>query len=161
MKHRIKGKKLNRNIDSRKALIKGFCKSFIENEKLVTTLPKAKYVKPEIEKLITISKNNSLNARRILLQRLDGEKEIVDKLLKEIGPRFKDRNGGYTRLYRLGIRKGDSAQMAIIEMVEMKSSREKQDGVKKKSENSKKRTLSLKSKGSNPKSKKSVKEVKE
>ena len=115
--HRVAGKKLNRNTKQRKALFKGLANSVIIYEKVETTEAKAKAVKPFIEKLVTKSKENSVNSRRELNARL-GMTNAVDKLLEVVGPTFKDRPGGYLRITKLNPRAGDSAKMAVIEFVE-------------------------------------------
>ena len=119
MRHRTIKRHFRRGKDSRNALEKSLVKNVIEYEKVETTLAKAKFVRPEVEKLITISKVDSVANRRLLLKKLS-DKKIVDKLLDDLGPRFKSRNGGYTRIRRTGIRHGDVAEMAQISFVEGK-----------------------------------------
>lgn len=119
MRHRVKGKKLNRNSQSRKALLRELSKGLLKHGKIKTTLVKAKYVRPHVEKLITISKKNDLSARRRLIADLQ-DKELVVKVLEEIGPKYKDINGGYSRIRRTGFRMGDSTEMAEISLVEIK-----------------------------------------
>ncbi len=121
MLHRVKGKKLNRHKDSRKALKLVMIKDFFVNEKLETTLVKAKYIRPVIEKIITKAKDNSLANRRLLLSRLGNNKIITEKLIDDIGVRFKDRKGGYTRIHRTTIRSGDNTELAVIELTEKKT----------------------------------------
>lgn len=117
MRHRVVGKKLNRDKDHRAALLKNLASSLIMNGKIETTLVKAKFVKPFIEKLITKAKDNSFNSLRLLKSRL-GSDEAIRKLVSEVAPTFKERNGGYTRIQRSGkIRKGDNSELAIIEFV--------------------------------------------
>ena len=117
MKHRIKGRKLNRNSSHRKALLKNLSIALITNEGIKTTLPKAKELKPFIEKVINLSKKDSLANRR-LAQSIIGNQETVTKLFKEIGPRVLSRNGGYTRILKYGFRVGDKAPMAYMELVD-------------------------------------------
>ena len=109
--------KLSRKRDQRKALLKGLAVSFIENEKLTSTLPKVKLAIPFIEKLITKAKKGDLHARRQLLSRLGNNEVAVNKLLDEIAPRLKDQQSGYLRIKKSGFRKGDNAQLASIELV--------------------------------------------
>jgi large subunit ribosomal protein L17 len=117
MNHRIKGRKLSRNSAHRKALLRNLCLSFLKHELIKTTLPKAKEVKPFIEKIVNLSKKDSLQNRRLAISIL-GNQEIIDKLFKEIGPKVSQRNGGYTRILKFGFRTGDKAPMAIIELVD-------------------------------------------
>jgi large subunit ribosomal protein L17 len=116
MRHNISGYKLKRNVASRKALFKGMVTSIIEHERIVTTVPKAKAVKPLVDKMITLAKRDTLHARRqaaAFLETPDAVKKLFDKL----GTRFGQRNGGYTRVVRLGWRKGDGAEQAMVELV--------------------------------------------
>ncbi len=129
MRHRIIGKKLGRDTNQRKALLKGLANSVILYEKVTTTEAKAKAARPFIEKLITISKEDSLSARRKLIAKL-GLQNSVKKLLEVVGPVFKNRPGGYLRLTKLGPRAGDFARMVVIEFVEDVSAA-KPKGVKK------------------------------
>ncbi|MBM3579310.1 MAG: 50S ribosomal protein L17 [Alphaproteobacteria bacterium] len=117
MKHRIKGRKLSRNTAHRKALLRNLSLAFIKNDIIKTTLPKAKEVKPFVEKLLTISKKDNLANRRLAISIL-GNNSLVEKLFKEIGPRIKNRNGGYTRIMKFGFRTGDKAPMALFELVD-------------------------------------------
>jgi len=117
MKHRIKGRKLNRNSAHRKALLRNLSIALLRNEAIKTTLPKAKELRPYIEKLITISKKDNMANRRLALSVI-GNEEITSKLFKEIGPRIISRNGGYTRIIKNGFRIGDKAPMAYIELVD-------------------------------------------
>ncbi len=116
MRHLVKGKKLNRNTESRKALVKSIVVALFKNEKIETTLAKAKYIRPFAEKLITRAKENTLSARRILIADLQ-DKDIVNKLLNDIAPSFLERKGGYTRIQRTSVRYGDVTQMATISLV--------------------------------------------
>lgn len=114
MKHQAKGKKLGRKRDQRKALMKSLMNSFIRYGKMETTETKAKEIRPKIEKLITKAKKDTLANRKVLLKILN--KQSVKKMMEEIGPRYQDRKGGYTRIIKLGARKGDAGQKAIIEL---------------------------------------------
>ena len=111
MRHRVKGKKLRRDSAQRKALLRSLVTSFLEKERIRTTLPKAKATRPIAEKMITMAKKNSLHSRRLAL-RFIYKREVVKKLFSEIGPRFSERPGGYTRIIKIGPRAGDGAEMA-------------------------------------------------
>lgn len=117
MRHNMHNRKLNRTSSHRKALLKNLAKALIKHEHIQTTLPKAKELRPFVEKIITLSKNNTLVERRKIASIIN-EKEVVKKLFDTIGERFKSRPGGYTRIVKSGYRYGDSAPMAIIELVE-------------------------------------------
>ena len=117
MRHRISGRKLNRTSSHRKALFKNMSQALIKHEQIVTTLPKAKELRSVVEKLITLGKNGSLHARRMAYNQLR-DKVIVKKLFDEIASRYKARNGGYTRVLKAGFRYGDSAPMAVIELID-------------------------------------------
>ena len=117
MKHRIKGKKLNRTSCHRKALFKNMAQAIIKHEQIVTTLPKAKTMKPIVDKLISLGKKGSLHARRQAFSKLRDE-NMVAKLFGTLAPRYADRNGGYTRVLKAGYRYGDAAAMAVIELVD-------------------------------------------
>ena len=116
MRHQKKTLKLNRTSSHRKALLANLVRSLLEHEKITTTLTKAKASKPVAEKMITLAKKGGVHAQRQAVAFL-GDKKLVSKLFKEIAPRFENRPGGYTRIYQLGPRKGDSAPMAILELV--------------------------------------------
>ena len=116
MRHKLGGYKLKRNVASRKALFRGLLTSIIEHERVVTTVPKAKAVQPLVEKLITLAKRDTLHTRRQAAAVLTTP-ETVKKLFDKLGTRFGQRAGGYTRVVRLGNRKGDGAEQAIIELV--------------------------------------------
>jgi large subunit ribosomal protein L17 len=116
MRHRLANKKLGRNSAQRKALLRSLVTSFLEKERINTTLAKAKALRPLAEKMITLAKKNSLHARRKVL-RFVYKKDVVKKLFEDIGPRFTERPGGYTRIIKTGQRAGDGAQLAIIELV--------------------------------------------
>jgi large subunit ribosomal protein L17 len=116
MRHKKAGFKLKRDISARRALLRGLVTSVIENERVVTTVPKAKAAKPLVEKMITLAKADSLHARRQAAQFLQTP-ESVKKLFDKLGTRFGQRSGGYTRVVRLGWRKGDGAETAMLELV--------------------------------------------
>jgi large subunit ribosomal protein L17 len=120
MKHRIKGRKLSRTTSHRKALLRNLTISLVKYELIKTTLPKAKELRPFIEKVVTMAKIDSLANRRLVLSILANE-EAVDKLFAKIGKRVSARNGGYTRILKYGFRTGDKAPMAIIEFVDKSS----------------------------------------
>ncbi len=116
MRHRVSGSKLKRDGGSRKALLKGLVTSVIEQERIITTVPKAKAAQPLVEKMITLAKRDTLHSRRqaaAFLETPDAVKKLFDKL----GTRFGQRNGGYTRVVRVGFRKGDGAEQAMLELV--------------------------------------------
>ncbi len=117
MKHKIKGKKLNRTSSHRKALFKNMAQAIIKHEQIITTLPKAKTMKPIVEKLITLAKKGSLHARRQAFSKLRDDK-MVTKLFGTLATRYADRAGGYTRVLKAGYRYGDAAAMAVIELVD-------------------------------------------
>jgi large subunit ribosomal protein L17 len=116
MRHQKKGKILDRTKQPREAMLKSLATSLVIYEKVKTTKAKAKVVRSIVEKLITTAKNNNLTARRKLLQGLY-HKKAVNKALEVLGPRYKERKGGYTRIIKLGTRKGDGAEMVQIEFV--------------------------------------------
>ncbi|MBU4370028.1 50S ribosomal protein L17 [Patescibacteria group bacterium] len=116
MRHRKKGKSLGRKVGPRRALLKGLALSFVLHEKIKTTEAKAKEVKPIIERLITRAKENNLNNYRRIDSYLQS-REATKKMLEEIGPKYKDRPGGYCRIVKLGPRRGDMAQMVVLELV--------------------------------------------
>ncbi|WP_341808659.1 50S ribosomal protein L17 [Wolbachia endosymbiont (group E) of Neria commutata] len=119
MKHGIKKRKLSRGTQHRVSMLKNLSISLINHEQIVTTLPKAKELRPYVEKFITIAKNNNdLHGRRLLLSRLHNDKLVVDKLLTALANRYQDRKGGYSRIMKLSARKGDCASMAVIELVD-------------------------------------------
>ena len=117
MKHRIKGKKLNRTSSHRKALLKNMSQALIKHEQIITTLPKAKELRPVVERLITLGKRGDLHARRLAFARIRDD-AMTKKLFDVLGPRYQERAGGYTRVLKAGFRYGDSAPMAIIELVD-------------------------------------------
>jgi large subunit ribosomal protein L17 len=116
MRHRVHGRKLGRPTPHRRALLKNLCTSLFEHERITTTVEKAKELRPVAEKLITLSKAGGLHARRqVAAQLLNAA--VVKKLFDIIANRFADRNGGYTRIVKLGYRKGDGADLAVIELL--------------------------------------------
>ena len=117
MRHQKQGRKLNRTASHRKAMFANMAASLIEHEQIVTTLPKAKDLRPIAEKLVTLGKRGDLHARRQAISQIR-DVEQVKKLFDVIGPRYKDRNGGYTRVLKAGFRFGDNAAMAVIEFVD-------------------------------------------
>lgn len=116
MRHRKGGFKLQRNPASRRALLRGLVTSVIEQERVITTVAKAKAAKPLVDKMITLAKRGTLHARRQAAAFLETP-GAVRKLFDKLGPRFMPRNGGYTRVIRLGWRRGDGAEQAMIELV--------------------------------------------
>ena len=117
MRHSKGYRRLNRTHEHRKALFANMAGSLIEHEQIKTTLPKAKELRPIVEKLITLSKRGDLHARRLASAQLK-EDQYVTKLFDVLGPRYKERKGGYTRVLRAGFRYGDMAPMAIIEFLD-------------------------------------------
>ena len=117
MKHRIKGKKLNRTSSHRKALFKNMAQAIIKHEQIITTLPKAKTMKPIIDKLISLGKKGSIHARRRAFSQLR-DNDMVSKLFGDLATRYVDRHGGYSRVLKAGFRYGDAAAMAVLELVD-------------------------------------------
>ncbi len=117
MRHRKSGRQLNRNSSHRKAMFRNMACSLFEHEVIKTTVPKAKELKKVAEPLITLAKNDSVANRRLAFART-GSKETVGKLFGELGPRYQDRPGGYTRILKVGFRPGDAAPMAFVELVD-------------------------------------------
>lgn len=130
MRHRISGKKLNRSSGHRKALAKNLTYALFTHGRIKTTKTKAEFVRPYAERLITVAKRGlakaeaqgdesvAVHARRIAASRLGNDRVMVQKLFDEIAPRYAERNGGYTRVYKLGVRKGDNAPMVLLELVD-------------------------------------------
>jgi len=116
MRHRKAGVKLKRDISARRALLRGLVTNVIEEERITTTVPKAKAAKPLVEKMITLAKEDNMHSRRQAAAFLV-KPEAVVKLFEKLGPRFNQREGGYTRIVRLGWRKGDGAETAKLELV--------------------------------------------
>ncbi|NUY57619.1 MULTISPECIES: 50S ribosomal protein L17 [Salinivibrio] len=117
MRHRKSGRQLNRNSSHRKAMFSNMASSLVTHEVIKTTLPKAKELRRVIEPLITLAKNDSVANRRVAFARTRND-EVVAKLFNELGPRFASRAGGYTRILKCGVRSGDKAPMAYIELVD-------------------------------------------
>ena len=117
MRHKFGNKKLNRTSEHRKALIKNMLNSLVKYEQITTTLPKAKVIRPEAEKLITIGKKNSLANTRRLVSKLQNI-QTVNKIKKTLSKRYETRKGGYTRIIKAGYRYGDNAPLAIIEFID-------------------------------------------
>ena len=126
MRHRRSGRKLNRTAEHRQAMFANMAAALIKHEQIITTLPKAKDLRRVAERLITLAKRGDLHARRLVAARLRDEK-MVAKLFDTIGPRYKDRSGGYTRVLKAGFRYGDSAPVAVIELVDRDESAKGQD----------------------------------
>jgi large subunit ribosomal protein L17 len=125
MRHRVSGKKLDRSSGQRRGLRRTMVKQLFTHERIQTTRAKAEFIRGEAEQLITLAKKAAqaeapakVNARRQAASRLGGAPEIVKKLFDDIGPRYANRNGGYTRMFHLGPRLGDAADMVVLELVE-------------------------------------------
>ncbi|PLX18819.1 MAG: 50S ribosomal protein L17 [Candidatus Muiribacterium halophilum] len=116
MRHRKAHRALGRDIDSRKSLLRNLTTSLIENGKVETTLAKAKELRSVVEKMITMAGDDNHNNRKRAAKYIY-KKDVVKKLFVEVGPKYKERPGGYTRIYKLGERRGDNAMMSIIELV--------------------------------------------
>ena len=128
MRHRMAGRKLNRTSSHRKAMFSNMASALLKHEQIVTTLPKAKELRPIVERLITLGKRGSLHARRQAISKLpESDQEIVKKLFDTLAERYKERNGGYTRVLKAGFRHGDSAPVAVIELVDRDESAKGQD----------------------------------
>ena len=117
MRHKNAGRKLNRTASHRKAMFANMAVSLIVHEQIVTTLPKAKEIRPIVEKLITLGKRGDLHARRQAISQVK-DVEAVKKLFDVLAPRYRERNGGYTRIMKAGFRYGDNAALAVIEFVD-------------------------------------------
>ncbi len=117
MRHRKSGRRLGRTSPHRKAMFRNMAASLLRHETIKTTLPKAKELRRVVEPLITLAKEDGVAKRRLAFDRLR-DKEVVGKLFKDIGPRFKDRPGGYLRILKTGPRPGDAAPMAIVQLVD-------------------------------------------
>ena len=117
MRHGFANKKLNRTSEHRKALLKNMLNSLIKYEQIKTTLPKAKFLKPQADKIITLGKKNTLQTSKILISKLQDSKN-ANKVKKTLSKRYEKRKGGYTRIIKAGFRYGDNAPMAIIEFVD-------------------------------------------
>ena len=117
MRHRQSGRKLNRTSSHRKSLFKNMAQALLKHEQIVTTLPKAKELKRVVEKLITLGKKGNLHSRRLAFNQIR-DKDMVSKLFDSLAKRYSDRKGGYTRVLKAGFRYGDSAPMALIELLD-------------------------------------------
>ena len=117
MRHKLGYKKLNRTSEHRKALIKNMLNSLIKYEQIITTLPKAKLIKPQAEKLITLGKKKNLSNTRVLISKLQ-DKTNANKILNTLSKRYEKRAGGYTRIVKAGYRYGDNSPMAVIEFID-------------------------------------------
>ena len=139
MRHKLSYRKLNRTSEHRKALFKNMLNSLIKYEQITTTLPKAKELKPKIDKVITLGKRKNLKSKKDLFSLLQNNLS-VEKLVKILSQRYEKRNGGYSRVIRAGFRYGDDAPMAIIELVDRDAEAKKVDLKKKTEEKTKKTT---------------------
>ena len=117
MRHRLANRKLNRTSSHRLAMLRNLANSLLRHEQIVTTLPKAKELRRVIEPMITLAKEDSVANRRLAFNRLR-DRDSVTKLFNDLGPRFKTRPGGYTRILKMGFRVGDNAPMAYVELVD-------------------------------------------
>ena len=126
MRHAHAFRKLNRTASHRKALFANMAAALIKHEQIVTTLPKAKALRPVVEKLVTLAKKGDLNSRRLAIARIR-DVDMVKKLFETIGPRYESRAGGYTRVLKAGFRFGDNAPQAVIEFVDRDESAKGQD----------------------------------
>ena len=117
MRHGLSHKKLNRTSDHRKALLKNMLNSLIKYEQITTTLPKAKFLKPQVDKIITLGKTDTLQNTKLLISKLQ-DKSSANKVKKTLSKRYLNRKGGYTRIIKAGFRYGDKAPMAVIEFVD-------------------------------------------
>lgn len=143
MRHNARVKHFGRKTGPRKALWRGLVNSLVEHGRIKTTLAKAKELRRHVEKAITVGKKQTLHARRLLLSRYPNE-AVVSTIMSDIAPRFQDREGGYTRILKLGVRPGDSAEMAYIQFVDFNAAEkaEKLANVDEKAVSAKKRTAS-------------------
>ena len=144
MRHKFGYRKLNKTSEHRKALFKNMLNSLIKYEQITTTLPKAKELRPRIDKIITLGKKNNLHSKKNLFSKLQS-KSSVDKLIKTLSQRYEKRKGGYSRIVRTGFRYGDDAPMAVIELVDRDVQAKKID-IKKKTEEKSKTPIESKSK---------------
>ena len=130
MRHRMANKKLNRTSEHRKALLKNMLNSLIKYEQIKTTLPKAKFLRPQAEKIITLGKKETLHTTKMLVSKLQ-DLNSANKVKKTLSKRYEKRNGGYTRIIKAGFRYGDNAPMAIIEFVDRDQAAKRVDKKKK------------------------------
>ena len=140
MRHRVAGRKLSRHTQHRRWMFRNMLVSLLDHERLKTTLAKAKELRMWADKIITLGKRNDLHARRQAFALLRSE-DIVKKLFEEIAPRFKDRQGGYTRIYRIGWRRGDAAPLSLIELVTAAPTGEKKKSTVKKAKEALKKVV--------------------
>lgn len=133
MRHRVGGFKLKRDVGARRALLRGLVTSVIQEERIITTIPKAKAAKPLVEKMITLAKEDTLHSRRQAAAFLNTPAS-VKKLFDTLGARFGQRSGGYTRLTRVGFRQGDGAELAMLELVGSQLVKRAADRAKRKEE---------------------------
>jgi large subunit ribosomal protein L17 len=117
MHHGFRGRRFGRSVEHRKAMFANMCQALIKHEQIITTLPKAKDLRPVVEKLVTLGKRGDLHARRQAIAQIK-DAVLVKKLFDVLGPRYKARNGGYTRVLKAGFRYGDNAPMAVIEFID-------------------------------------------
>lgn len=130
MRHQMAHRKLGRTSGHRAALFRNQLASIIENERIVTTLPKAKELRPIIERMVTLGKNDSVHSRRMASRMIPENDALVSKLFEKVSPRFAERPGGYTRIIKLGPRRGDAAEMAILEFVDYELKKEEPEEAK-------------------------------
>lgn len=121
MRHGFKGRRFSRSASHRKSMLANLSVSLLEHEQIVTTLPKAKDLRPIVEKLVTLGKRGDLHARRQVIAQI-GNEDVVKRLFDTIAPRYANRNGGYLRIMKAGFRRGDNAPLAVIEFVERDTS---------------------------------------
>jgi large subunit ribosomal protein L17 len=117
MRHGFRGRRFNRTVEHRKAMFANMAAALIKHEQIVTTLPKAKDLRPVVEKLVTLGRRGDLHARRLAMSQIRDD-AMVKKLFEVLGPRYKGRPGGYCRVLKAGFRYGDNAPMAVIEFVD-------------------------------------------
>ncbi len=117
MRHRKKGRQLSRTRSHKAAMLRNMATSLLRRERIRTTVAKAKELRPVVERLITVARTDDVHSRR-LARRYIADREVLQKLFDQLGPRFRDRSGGYTRILKLGARRGDGAEIAVIELVE-------------------------------------------
>ena len=137
MRHGFANKKLNRTSEHRKALLKNMLNSLIKYEQITTTLPKAKFLKPQADKIITLGKKETLQNTKLLMQKLQNIKS-TNKVKKTLSKRYEKRKGGYTRIFKAGFRYGDNAPMAVIEFVDRNKEAKRVDKKKKDNKDQKK-----------------------
>ena len=142
MRHNLGYRKLNKTGEHRKALFKNMLNSLIKYEQIITTLPKAKELKPQIDKVITIGKKNILSNKKRLFSKLQNQNS-VKKVFEELSKRYSKRNGGYSRVLKAGFRTGDDAPMAVIELVDRNTEARKIDKPKKVKEEDKKQSKEI------------------